>query len=75
MKAPQESFQTYLRHEVDNAGKGYEQAFEKILLLTRGPGLQPGPDLLDATQVLSENLRLYTGALRRMANFASHHSA
>ena len=70
MQAQDAIFQSYLRGEVDIAGKRYEQSIEKMFALTGGPNIQPGPDLLDATEVLSENLRLYAGALRRMANFA-----
>ena len=69
MNAPQENFQTYLRGEVDTAGKRFEQTVEQVYALT---SRQPGPELLGATRELSENFRLYAGALRRMANVASH---
>ncbi len=69
MSAHEESFQAYLRDEVSAAGKRYEQAFEKVLLLTGNTGTPPAPDLLDASETLSESFRIYTGALRRLANF------
>ena len=70
MKVPEESFQSYLRCEVDTAGRHYEQAIERVFALTGGPAFHPGPDLLDATEELSKTLRLYTGSLRRLANVA-----
>jgi len=72
MRAPEESFQAYLRGEVDSAGERYEQAVERVFALTGGVSSQPGPDLLDAAEILRQSLRVYTGALRRLANFAAH---
>jgi hypothetical protein len=71
MNIPEESFQSYLRCEVESAGKRFEQAVENVFALTGG---QAGPELVGAARELSENLRLYSGALRRMACFAAHES-
>jgi hypothetical protein len=65
------SFQSYLRREVKTAGKRYEQAVEKVFALTGEPNIQPGSELSDAIQVVGQTLRLYTGALRSLANFAA----
>jgi len=70
MNAPEESFQSHLRCEVDTAGKRYEQAVEKVFALTGAPQIEPGPDLLDAAEAVTQTLRLYCGTLRRLANFA-----
>jgi len=72
MNVPEESFLSYLRNEVDIAGLHYECAAEKVFAVLGGPNPQPGPDLMVATRELSEDLRLYAGAIRRMANYASH---
>ena len=72
MNSSDTKFQSYLRRDVETAGKRYEQAVEKVFALTGAPNIQPGSDLSDAIQVVGQSLRLYTGALRRMANFASH---
>ena len=66
MTAPEEDFETYLRHEVNAAGERYEQSVQQMLALSNGPG----PGLAHATAVLAEDFRLYTGALRRMAHWA-----
>ena len=75
MKAPEESFRSYLRCEVDTAGKRYEQAVEKVFALTGAPTIQTGPDLADAAEAVSQTLRLYTGTLRRLANFTAQQVA
>jgi hypothetical protein len=72
MKAPEESFQTHLRQEVEVAGQRYEQAVNNVFALIGRPDVQLAPELLNATEELSEDLRLYTGALRRMANFTAN---
>jgi len=71
MIAQEESFQSYLRGEVEVAGQRYDQAVEEVFALLGG---EPEPDLFYATQALSDDLRLYAGAIRRMATFASHQS-
>ena len=75
MNVPQESFLSYLRSEVEIAGQRYERAAEKVFAVLGGPNPQTGSDLADATEQLSEDLRLYAGAIRRMANYASHQSS
>jgi len=72
MNVPDESFLSYLRGEVENAGESYEKAVEEVFALLAGPQVQPGPELNHAIQLLSENLRLYAGSIRRMASFVSH---
>jgi hypothetical protein len=71
MKAPEESFQSFLWQEADTQGRHYQEALEKLFSIAERDG-QPGSDLLDAAQMVKENLRLYTGALRRIANVAAH---
>ena len=70
MKSTDAKFQSYLRREVEIAGKRYDEAVEKVFALTGAPNTQPGSDLLDAIQVVVHTLRLYTGALRELASFA-----
>ncbi len=62
---------SYLRREVETAGKRYEEAVEKVFALTEAPNIQPGSDLSDAIQVAGQRLRLYTGALRSLAKLAA----
>jgi hypothetical protein len=71
MKSPDAKFQSYLRREVQTAGKRYEQAVEKVFALTQEPNIQPGSDLSDAILVVGQTLRGYTGALRSLASFAA----
>jgi hypothetical protein len=69
MKADQESFQAYLRGEVDAAGVRYDAAIDDVFrILNRNDGGN-NPELLHAVRDASEDLRLYCGALRRMAHF------
>jgi hypothetical protein len=70
----QESFQGYLRLEVVNAEKQFEQAKEKVFALTGGPKVEPDPALLEATQYFSQNMQTYINALRRLAHFSAHQS-
>jgi hypothetical protein len=72
MGSTEESFLNYLRREVDTTGKRYERAMQRVFALTEGPVIERGPKLTKATQVLSEAMRLYLGAIRRLANYASH---
>jgi len=74
MRATEESFPSYLRGEVETAGQRYDSAVEKVFALLGGTNIQPCPELLDATQELREDLRLYAGAIRRMASFSVHRS-
>jgi hypothetical protein len=71
MKAQDEGFQVYLRGEVEAAGQRYDAAVERLFDMLDGENR--APDLVCAVQVLSENLRLYSGAIRRMTHFATNH--
>jgi hypothetical protein len=72
MKSPEVSFHGYLRREVDNAGKRYEQATKKIFVLTAAPDIEPGPALLKATDILAAAMQVYINALRRLAYYEAH---
>lgn len=72
MKTPEVSFHDYLRREVDNAGKRYEQARKKLFVLTAAPDIKPDPALLEATDVLAAALQVYINALRRLAHYEAH---
>jgi hypothetical protein len=67
MKAHEEGFQVYLRGEVEAAGTHYDAAVKRVFEVIEGSGLEP--DLAGAVETLSENLRLYSGAIRRMTHF------
>ena len=71
MKSQDAKYLSYLRRGVKTAGKRYEQAVAKVFALTADPNIQPGSDLADALQVVGQTLRLYTGALRSLANSAA----
>ena len=70
----QQSFQGYLRLEVANAEKQFEQAKEKVFALTGGPVVAPDPALLEAAQSFSQDMKAYINALRRLAHFSAHQS-
>ena len=65
-------FQTHLRREVDTAGKHFEKARDQVAALIPGPDIEPGPKLLEATQLLAASLHVYICALRRLASHAAH---
>lgn len=66
------NFRGYLRQEVDDAGQHYEQARVRFFALMGEPQFQPGPAVLEATEAFSEALRMYVGALRRLAHYSAH---
>ena len=72
MKSTQTKFHGYLRREVRNAAKSFEQARTRVLALTAVPEPEASPALTEATEFLSEALRLYTGALRRLVHYSAH---
>jgi hypothetical protein len=74
MIAEEKNYQSYLLDEVELAGERYDHTVEKVFALLGGPNVQPGPDLVHATQALREDLRLYAGAIRRMATIVCHPS-
>ncbi len=69
----EESFRAYLRSEIDRTGTRYDTSAEKVFALLRGLNSSPAPDLACAVQTLSEDLRLYSGAIRRMTSYLSAH--
>ena len=71
MKPKDAKFHSYLRREVDTTGKSYEAAVEKVFALTSASDFQPGPDLAEAIQAVVKTLRLYSAALKSLANFAT----
>jgi hypothetical protein len=71
MKPKDAKFQSYLRQEVESAGKSYETAVEKVFALTSPPDFQTGPDLAGAMHEVVKSLRLYSAALKSLANFAT----
>jgi hypothetical protein len=68
----QQSFQGYLRLEVANAEKQFEQAKAKVFALIGGPEEAPDPALLEATEFFSQNMQAYINALRRLAHYSAH---
>ena len=72
MKNSEVSFHGYLRREVDNAGKRFARAQQKVWTLAGAPDHEAGPALLKAVDVLGQSMQAYTGALRRLAHFANH---
>ncbi|HEY3835272.1 MAG TPA: hypothetical protein VGL72_01815 [Bryobacteraceae bacterium] len=74
MNSHQLSFNVYLRGEVDNAEKVFQQAKDRVFSMTSGPEIEVSPKLLAAVEILSESMKLYMNALRRMAHYSAHHS-
>ena len=72
MNSHQLSFHVYLRGEVDNAEKVFQQARDRVLVLINGPEIEVGPKLSAAVEILSEALKLYINALRRLAHYSAH---
>lgn len=69
MTAHEESFRSYLRGEVETAGARYDSAMDDVFRLLNTTAGSPGPELISAVQNASENLRVYSGAIRRMVRF------
>jgi len=74
VKSSDTKFHGYLRREVRSAAKNFEQARTRLLALTAVPEPEISPALTEATEFLSEALRLYTGALRRLVHYSAHQS-
>jgi hypothetical protein len=72
MNSHQMNFSVYLRGEVDNAQRVFEQARDRVLALTGGPEIEVGPGLMAAIEILSETTRLYISALRRLAHYSAN---
>jgi len=72
VESSQTKFHGYLRREVRSAAKSFEQARTRVLAMTAVPEPQISPALTEATEFLAEALRLYIGALRRLAHYSAH---
>lgn len=71
MSGHEGNFRCYLRQEVINTGNSFEEAKERFFVLTGRPEIPPGTELSDAAREFSESLRLYVGALRRLAHYSA----
>jgi hypothetical protein len=71
MKSSEIELYRSLRREVDQAGKRYETAQRRVLTLTGKPDFEAGPALLQATEVLREDMKIYIDALRRLAYYTA----
>lgn len=68
METHEETLRSYLRGEVEAAGVRYDSAIDDVFRLLDTSAGRPGPELLSAVRSAKENLRLYSGAIRRMAH-------
>jgi hypothetical protein len=68
----EESFDGFLRQEVETAGKCYERAKREVFAMTGSEEIRPDPALLQSIEVLSEAMKVYINALRRLAHYSAH---
>lgn len=72
MKSKVDSFHDYLRGEMENAGKGFETARERLFALMNDEDPGAAQALPAATEELAEAMKMYIGALRRIAHYSAH---
>ncbi len=72
MESTGESFQTYLRDEMEAAGKGFDAARERVFALLSTGSPAASQALTAAAEELAETMRIYTGTIRRLAHFTAH---
>jgi len=75
MNSTEDSFQTYLRSEMDGAGKTFETARARVSALLNASDRASRHALPGATEEMAEAMRLYLGSIRRFAHFAANQQA
>lgn len=72
MKSTEESFHSYLQGEMEEAGKVFEIARERVFALMNDPTPRAAQALPAATEEMEEAMKTYIGAMRRIAHFSAN---